>query len=233
MKKQIIIGNKTFKYKKDALGFYKEILNSYDFDEILNEEDKREIFELLKLHPNFEQKKEKGIRGFKVAKVTFNTKCFHIIKDDLTLEAFSYTKCINGSHSDTTKFRRVCRKAIQNDLRNVKQKYFSQNSQKGQVKCQETGKLCFWEELVMDHRQPNTFSVIVDRFIELNRLDITIIEYIENIDAESEFKDWELARKFRQYHKSKANLRIVKKGKNSSRSYQARVERQKKDLKIE
>lgn len=179
------------------------------------------------------KKKEKGIRGFKVAKVRFNTKCFHIIKDDLTLEAFSYTKCINGSHSDTTKFRRVCRKAIQNDLRNVKQKYFSQNSQKGQVKCQETGKLCFWEELVIDHRQPNTFSVIVDRFIELNRLDITKIEYIENIDAESEFKDWELARKFREYHKSKANLRIVKKGKNSSRSYQARVERQKKDLKIE
>lgn len=64
MKKQIIIGNKTFKYKKDALGFYKEILNSYDYDEILNEEDKREIFELLKLHPNFEQKKRKRDSGF-------------------------------------------------------------------------------------------------------------------------------------------------------------------------
>ena len=149
------------------------------------------------------------------------------------MEAFSYTKCINGSQSNNTKFSRTCREVIQKDLRDVKQKYFSQNSNKGQVKCQETGELCFWEELVIDHRQPNTFSVIVDRFIEVNRIDIAKIEYIEKIDAVYEFKDSEIANKFREYHKSKANLRIVKKGKNSGRSYQARVKRQKKDLKIE
>ena len=54
--------------------FYKAILNSYDYNEILNERDKSDILELLKLHPNFEQKKKNGIQGFKVAKVRFNTK---------------------------------------------------------------------------------------------------------------------------------------------------------------
>jgi len=232
MKKQIIIGDKIYRYKKDALGFYKTILNSYDYNERLNDGDEKEVLELLKLHPNFEQKKENGIQGFKVGKVRFNTKCFHIIKDDSTLEPFSYRKCINGSQSDTTKFSRTCRDVIQKDLREVKKKYFSQNSNKGQVKCQETGELCFWEELVIDHRQPNTFSVIIDRFLEVNRIDVAKIEYVEKIDAVYEFKDSELAKKIREYHKLKANLRIVKKGKNLGRSYQARVKRQKKDLKI-
>ena len=233
MKEQIIIGDKTFKYKKDALGFFKAILNSYDYGEILNESDKNDVLELLKFHPNFEQKNKNGIQGFKVDRVRYNTKCFHIIKNDLTFDVFSYTKCINGSQSPSTKFSRTCREIIQSDLREVKQKYFSQNSIKGQVKCQETGELCFWEELVIDHRQPNTFSVIVDRFIEMNGIDIMKIEYIEKIDAVYEFKDFELAEKFQKYHKLKANLRIVKKGINLGRAYQARVKRQKKDLKVE
>jgi hypothetical protein len=47
------------------------------------------------------------------------------------------------------------------------------------VKCQESKELEKYEELNVDHRQPNTFSVIVDRFVELNRLDIEKIENIQ------------------------------------------------------
>jgi len=43
----------------------------------------------------------------------------------------------------------------------------------------------------------------------------------------------ELKEKFIEYHKEKANLRIVKKNKNLGRSHQAQIGRQKKDLKIE
>lgn len=38
------------------------------------------------------------------------------------------------------------------------------------MKCQETGKLLKWEQLNVDHRQPNTFSIIVDRFVELRNI---------------------------------------------------------------
>lgn len=100
------------------------------------------------------------------------------------------------------------------------------------VKCQEAGELCKWEELVVDHRQTNTFSIIVDRFIELHNIDINSIEYIEIIDGVYDFNDKEISTKFKEYHKNKANLRIVKKGKNSGRAHQARVKQQKKDLRI-
>lgn len=132
-----------------------------------------------------------------------------------------------------TRFSGTCRDTIQDDINNVKLQYFKANSIKGEVKCQETGDLCKWEDLVIDHRQPNTFSVIVDRFIEVNQIDITTIEYIEVFDGVYRFKDDDISRKFREYHKEKANLRIVRKSKNSGRAYQARVKKQKKDLRID
>lgn len=226
------IGNKEFKYKKDALTYYKEILNSYNFGEKLNENDKIEIIELLKNHPEFERKFSLGIKDIIVEKVKYGSKAFHILKSNSELEAFSYIKCINGEKPPLTIFSNTCRDVIQEDINLVKYQYFSDNSKNGKVKCQETGELCNWDELVVDHRQPNTFSIIVDRFIELNNIDINSIGYIEIIDGVYSFNDKELSTKFKEYHKNKANLRIVKKGKNSGRAHQARVKQQKKDLRI-
>lgn len=228
----MVIGNRTFAYKKDALNFYKEILNSYNFGEAISEKDKAEIIELLKNHPDFERKFSFGIKKIVVDKVKYNSKAFHILNNNSELEAFSYIKCINGEKPLLTIFNNTCRDVVQEDINKVKYQYFSDNSRNGQVKCQESGDLCKWDELVVDHRQPNTFSIIVDRFIELNKIDINSIEYIEIIDGVYNFKDEEISNKFRIYHKEKANLRIVKKGKNSGRAHQARVKQQKKDLRI-
>ena len=117
-------------------------------------------------------------------------------------------------------------------MRNVKLAYFDRFSKKGQVKCQESGDLAKYEELNVDHRQPNTFSVIVDRFVELNKLDLKKINYLQIDGGPNELADENLKEEFRQYHRDKANLRIVKKSLNLDRSFQARVNRQKKDLTI-
>ncbi len=54
---------------------------------------------------------------------------------------------------------------------------FKNNSKKRQLKYQETGDLCKWTELAVNHIQPNTFSVIVNRFIEINNIDTEIYGY--------------------------------------------------------
>jgi hypothetical protein len=226
------IGNKDFKYKKDALNYYKEILNSYNFGDIVNEKDKIEIIELLKIHPDYEKKFSNGIECITVDKVKYNNKAFHVVNNNSEKEAFSYIKCINGNKPPLTLFSNTCRHIVQEDIHNVKYQYFSDNSKSGQVKCQESGDLCIWKELVVDHRQPNTFSIIVDRFIEVNNIDINKIDYVEVLDGIYKFKDEELSQQFKEYHKLKANLRIVKKGKNLGRAHQARVRQQKKDLRI-
>ncbi len=227
------IGNKDFNNKNEALNYYKEILNSYRFGEALNEKDKEEVIELLSIRPDFETKFCNGIKEIKVDKIPkYNSKAFFVLDNNSELEVFSYIKCINGSKPPLTKFSSTCRDIVQDDINNVKLQYFKDNSQKGKVKCQETGEQCKWEDLVIDHRQPNTFSVIVDRFIEVNHIDILTIEYINLFDGVYRFKDEVLCQKFREYHKEKANLRIVTKSKNSGRAYQGRVKKQKKDLEI-
>jgi hypothetical protein len=169
----------------------------------------------------------------KVDSVRHNTKCFQIVRVDSTTDIFSYTKCVNGGSTPIEKFNKVCREIIAGDLREVKLSYFKNHSSRGRVKCQETGDLCAWEELSVDHRQPNTFSVIIDRFIELNGIDVSLVEYKKTPDHVYIFKDGLLSEKFRRYHKEKANLRVVKKVINLGRSHQARVKRQKRDLIIE
>ena len=232
MRKKIEIGEREFATKKDALNHFKTILNSYEFGQNLNKDDLKDILDLLESHPNAKEKIGVGIEYVRIAKVQYNTKSFELVRTDGSTEFFSYTKRINAPKTDFTKLREACRQAIQEDLRNVKLAYFDRFSKKGQVKCQESGDLAKYEELNVDHRQPSTFSVIVDRFVELNNLDLKKINYLQIDGGPNELADENLKEEFRQYHRDKANLRIVKKSLNLDRSFQARVNRQKKDLTI-
>lgn len=229
----MIIGDKEFKYKKDALSYFKDILNSYAPTQIVNEKDYYDLVGLIEIRPDKDDKIGCGIEKFQVIEVRYKTKCFELIRKDGSTEIFSYRNCINGQSKPLTKFRKTCRETISEDLRNVKLSYFKKYSSKGEVKCQETGELCKWEELNVDHRQPNTFSVIVDRFIEFHRIDINNVQYTEIMDVMYYFTDVEFGEKFKNYHRDKANLRLVKKGKNLGRSHQGRINRQQKDLIID
>ncbi|BBE20672.1 hypothetical protein AQPE_4866 [Aquipluma nitroreducens] len=232
MRKLIEIGDKEFASKKDALTHFKTILNSYNFGDKLNQDDTKDILDLLETHPNVIEKIGVGIENVRIARLKYDTKSFELVRTDGSTEYFSYTKRINAPKTDFTKFCEACRQAIQKDLRNVKLAYFDKFSKKGQVKCQETGELLKYEDINVDHRQPNTFSVIVDRFIEVYKIDIQNIEYFQVDGSSDELADEDLKQKFREYHKDKANLRIVKKSLNLGRSFQARISRQKKDLTI-
>ena len=254
MRNLITIGDKVFKYKKDALAYYKNILNSYKFGESLSDEHFDDLLDLLDYDDSFDIENEMDndaditvnqftpdeaeqdlvIEDIRVAKVQFNTKCFEIIYDDSTTCYISYTKIINRPKYNLDKlFNTACRNAVQNDLRVVKQKYFDVNSNKGYVKCQETGQMSKWEDLAVDHRQPNTFSIIVDRFKEVKQIDTKEIDYTVSENNLLLFSDQNLTSEFVLYHKTKANLRIVRKENNLSRTGMARLKQTSADLKIE
>ncbi len=241
----IQIGDEIYKYKKDALNHYKGILNSYKFGESLNENDFNDLIDLIEYDNSFYTKETDELNNniqndavlkiidIKIAKVQFGTRCFEVIYSDYSNWLMSYILMINRpKENPESLFNIACRSAIQNDMRDIKKKYFFHNSIKGFVKCQETGELSKWEELAVDHRQPNTFSVIVDRFKELNQIDVSKIKYIFNEENIMVFIDTDLALRFREYHKEKANLRIVRKECNLSRTGMARIKRTDKDLRI-
>jgi len=241
----IKIGDKIFKYKKDALNHYKSILNSYKLGDSLNKADFNDLIDLLdydfsfstdeneKSDINVDNQENKEIIDIKIAKVQFGARCFEVIYSDYSNWLMSYILMINRPKENLDSlFSIACRSAIQKDIRDVKKKYFYHNSVKGLVKCQETNQLSKWEDLAVDHRQPNTFSVIVDRFKELNKIDVNKIEFYVNEENNLVFKNEILSEEFRNYHKEKANLRIVRKECNLSRTGMARIKRTNNDLTI-
>lgn len=217
MRKLIKIGEKEFKFKKDALKYYKEILNSYDFGEILSNEHYKDIIDLLNYdisytddHPDFEEKESENeneenddyvIEDVRIGKVQFNTKCFELLYRNGETDLISYRLRITQPKENAfDDFRQAARNIIHEDIRNVKQEFFDKFSKKGLVPCQETGILSNWTELVVDHRQPNTFSVIVDRFIELFKIDLKKIEYTTDENNFYLFKDNELSENFKNWY---------------------------------
>lgn len=242
------IGEREFKFKKDALNYYKEILNSYDFGEMLKDDHYNDIIDLLNYdisfsdnHPEVEGRENEEetandgyvIENIRIGKVQFNTKCFELLYRNGETDFISYRLRISKRKEDKfNDFRIAARNVVQSDLRSVKQEYFDNFSKKGFVPCQETGIQSNWSDLVVDHRQPNTFSIIVDRFIEMNKINLEEIEYITDFNNLYIFKDNDLLETFRKYHKEKAVLRVVRKECNSSRAYQGRLKEQKRDLRI-
>lgn len=265
MRNPLQIGDKIYKYKKDALIYYKTILNSYEFGQSLNDNDFNDLIDLLCYDPSSyneeiidelndqEQDRENEdainqpneveynetsdqelyIEDIKIARVQFNAKCFELIFSDSTSEYTSYTMLINRPEFCPDRiFNTACRNSIIKDLRLLKQQYFDDNSVKGHVKCQETNQMSKWEDLAVDHRQPNTFSVIVDRFKEVNKIDVSKVDYFVDNNNLLLFENENLTADFRKYHKEKANLRIVRKECNLSRTGMAKIKRSNKDLTI-
>lgn len=255
MKKSLKIGEKEYKFKKDAVAYYKTILNSYNFGQSLNDSDFGDLIDLIdydyfnylaeieiaeeeiKNEPETSNdeisEEELIIEDIKVSKAQFNKKCFEVFYSDKTSQFISYLMMINNTKYTPEKlFYVACRNSIHSDIRSVKQDYFDKNSVKGQVKCQETGILSKWTELAVDHRQPNTFSIIVDRFKEVNKIDLDTIEYTSNNQNHIIFEDENWTENFRKYHREKASLRIVRTECNSSRTGMARLRRTSKDLTI-
>lgn len=177
--------------------------------------------------------KEIVITDIKVSQVQYGTKCFEIFYDDSSSHYISYLMLLNKTkYNPGTLFYKASRNAIQKDMLLVKQEFFNANSVKGYVKCQETNKLSKWEDLAVDHRQPNTFSVILDRFKEVKNIDLETIEYTLGENNFIVFKNQDLTTEFINYHKEKANLRVIRRECNLSRTGMGRLKRSAKDLTI-
>lgn len=246
---KISIGNTTYPTKKRAIEFYRGILNRYNFGESLSQNDLYNVVDLVNYHLKIKyqdqlkttspevkshiKKKDFILRDIRVAEYLYKTKCFELVYDDDTF-IISYRQMINQNKpTRRSVFNTVCRNLIQPDLIELKQNYFKENAKNSRALCQETSEMHKWNDLVVDHRQPNTLSIIIDRFIELKSIDVTKIEYKQSDRNYTVFDDEMLNDEFIEYHKEKATLRVVRKDLNLSRTGFARIKPMKKDLKIE
>ena len=90
------INNIHFNNKAEIKNYYKSIFNSYRRQEILSPQDLADVFHLLKNHPNYAEKTEKGINHIKVDWKEWNNNAFWIVHDDGDQTSFSYPTCISA-----------------------------------------------------------------------------------------------------------------------------------------
>lgn len=77
----------------------KHLLNKYDINSQLNEADKTLVIVALHFHPRFKEKIGKGAPEIKVGYHSEydNSRCFMLVREDGTVEDFSYHKCVQNA----------------------------------------------------------------------------------------------------------------------------------------
>jgi hypothetical protein len=92
--KPVDIGGYHFPKTGDALLFLKGILNSYDLNSRVSNEDSDFLHEAIKNHPECDSKVDVGIDHFVVRPADYGTRCFYVVRTDGTEERFSYKSCV-------------------------------------------------------------------------------------------------------------------------------------------
>ena len=211
--KTFSVGRFQFKNKGEAAANAKRILYCYPLGEIITECDKEFLDCLINNHPESETKIGCGISGFMVREnVQWKAqRMFVLIRNDGTSTDFSYLKCLHQKDK-LSKFREACRRVVVNDVLAFKNHIYGVAKLSGEpVLCSITGQPVEPEAAHVDHAPPNTFRAIVTEFIDKERIDVGAVALsgAEDNTYGSRINDPNLAKAFRAFHASAANLRIT------------------------
>jgi len=92
--KRIVVGDLVFSKKTDAVEHFKRMLNSYNLGDKVSLQDAKLLEELLKTHPEANEKIGAGVASFSIRSADFGTRCFWINRIDGTTEKFSFRSCL-------------------------------------------------------------------------------------------------------------------------------------------
>ena len=232
----IIIGSKEFKFQKDALAFFKDMLNSHKTNETIEGEAHYLLIALLARHPEAIQKIGVGVIRFYKFPTEMGTKCFWLERSDGTKTDFSYIAAVKSKRKTLFQaFSEACRSAVREDLIEAKKSFFRENcDENGKVECEVTGKKIAIYESHLDHKSPHTFQVLVTLFIGAKEIEITEAMFSWPQDAQftTEFLDLNIKENFKSYHDKNADLRIITAGKNLSLGGSERRTRSKRPVRV-
>ncbi|WP_184432259.1 MULTISPECIES: DCL family protein [Xanthomonas] len=94
--KSVKIGEREFSRQKDALEFYRVMLNSYRRGERVSDADAIELNALLSRHISRDEKVGVGVDHFLVDSDEYGGQCFWIVRVDATRAHFTYKRCVTG-----------------------------------------------------------------------------------------------------------------------------------------
>lgn len=167
------------------------------------------LTELIKLHPEAEQKIGAGISNFFIAPSEQGSVCFWLKRIDGTATDFSYIAALNGKPSIETQIKAAFRYAVKEQLRRAKEAFFDKHGEI--VPCEMTGEFVDINSCHIDHVPPLTFDVLVRCFMAAKglRYSSRLLQSSGDCNSHYAFKDVRIARCFQEYHKRVALLRVL------------------------
>jgi hypothetical protein len=210
MKKQIILGNKTFKTQSECEKYTRTILTELgitDSVKLKNEEYFNFLSLLCKRHPHHLQKLIKFV-DFQIYQDVLNKRglALNIVNNDNTYTEISWRICVTGREKTSKSlFNSALRQSVSYQI-----KEFRDASDLSY--CRECNCSLYNKNLHIDHHEIQ-FIKLVEDFLELNKETIIIpTEYNKKeLTFETLFKDeydW-IGKLFEQYHLEHATLRVL------------------------
>lgn len=202
-----IVNGIRFPSKSALKQHVQQILQSYEYDEVLSEEHQAFMKEFIKGHREYDIKAGKGVKELYVGDSGWRNKCFYIRRVDGTVADISYISVIN-SPSQLAQYKQCCREAVYEDNQAFKREFFRNNPN---PVCEITGVPLTWDNSHVDHAPPLTFADLMEVFIKGFHMNVeeTDIPLGEDNSTITEFGDKELAEKFRAFHNKLAKLRVI------------------------
>lgn len=225
MNKQVIVlDGVTFRTKRDAVEFFRRMLGKYALDQTVTPDDQRLLTALVARHRHADDLLSRPIAAFRVVKGELygNSRRFEIVRDDGSVNEFSYLKCISppsDGHRDDVLWAFRC--DVIDQTRAFHDTAFSGAST---VACAITGKPVKRSDSHVDHAPPLTFQVVAYNFLteiglRIQDVAVTLEGHLDSCAAKY-LADRELAARWQEYHRRHARLRITSKKANLTQKKQ-------------
>ena len=207
------ISGQAFATKKDLVEYVRNILRRYGNGTPLDMFDFSFMADLLRMHPEADEKIGAGVVLFFVADNPVypgeRNRGFHLVRTDGSETDFSFWACI-GPIAHRKKVLRALRSAVEADTMSFKVKAFDA-SLSGWLLCPDTYELLRPATAHVDHRAPKTFDALVQMFLAHEGLgfDDILVTPTEDNTYQNYLVDADLRQRWISYHRDNAELEIV------------------------
>jgi hypothetical protein len=208
------IGDKEFPTKSSAEAYIREVLARWKGQPFISGDDARFAEALLALHPRQKLIIDCGLKHIKVQEIDKGYLRFLAVRIDSSIRDFSWRNCLSPK-SQRSQVMSICRSVVDPQIVQFRNEFWSARKT---AHCPITYQTMTIRDSDVDHAPPNTFAVLVEKWLAVIRSDFELIEieYRSGYEERSAFQDRWLEGDWADYHSQFASLRVVSRLANRS-----------------
>ena len=210
----IKIGDQDFPTKSAAEVFIRELLFRWKGQSFISGDDARFVEALLALHPRQHLIIDCGLKHVRVQEIDKGYLRFLAVRTDSSIRDFSWKNCLSPK-SQRSQVMSICRSVVEPQIIRFRNEFWSKRKA---AECPISTEPMSIRDSDVDHAPPNTFVVLVEKWLQVMRMDLELveIEYRSGYEERSFFAERWLEQDWAEYHLQLAVLRVISRVANRS-----------------